>query len=135
MLFRSDDCCLRAGGQIGARLLADVAPELALLDHHGGLETGEREVEVAAVQQRPWQREGRQVSVQAQSQTSEDKQDGEQIKERIIYRERTATRYSRSFTLPLEVDQAGTVAKLEHGVLTLTLPKRSALSAAQITVN
>ncbi len=79
--------------------------------------------------------EGRQVSVQAQSQTSEDKQDGEQIKERIIYRERTATRYSRSFTLPLEVDQAGTVAKLEHGVLTLTLPKRSALSAAQITVN
>jgi HSP20 family molecular chaperone IbpA len=32
------------------------------------------------------------------------------------------------------VDQAESGAKLEHGVLTLTLPKRSARSAAQITV-
>jgi HSP20 family protein len=53
----------------------------------------------------------------------------------VVYRERTATRYARTLTLPAEVDQAGAGAKLEHGVLTLTLPKRGASRAAQISVN
>lgn len=75
--------------------------------------------------------EGRQVTVQAQSQHTEEKQDGE----RIVYRERSAARYARTFTLPVEVDQSEAAAKLDHGVLTLTLPKRSARAAAQITVN
>ena len=74
---------------------------------------------------------GRQVSVQAQSQPAPEAKDGE----RVVYRERAATRYARSFTLRAEVDQAEAVAKLEHGVLTLTLPKRSARSAVQISVN
>jgi HSP20 family protein len=75
--------------------------------------------------------EGRQVTVQAQTQHSEEKKEGE----RVVYRERSASSYARSFTLPAEVDQADAAAKLEHGVLTLTLPKRGARSAAQITVN
>lgn len=75
--------------------------------------------------------EGRQVTVQAQRQRVEERKDDE----RVIYRERTLAGYARSFTLPLEVDQADAVARLEHGVLTLTLPKRSAGSAAHITVN
>ena len=75
--------------------------------------------------------DGRKVSLQAQSQRSEEKKDGE----RVLYRERPATRYARSFTLPVEVDQAESGAKLEHGVLTLTLPKRHLRAAAQITVN
>ena len=75
--------------------------------------------------------EGRQVSVQANSQPAPEAKDGE----RVVYRERAATRYARSFRLRAEVDQAEAVAKLEHGVLTLTLPKRSARSAAQISVN
>lgn len=75
--------------------------------------------------------EGRKVSLQAQSATSDEKKDGE----RVLYRERTAASYSRSFTLPVEVDQAESGAKLEHGVLTLTLPKRHVRAAAQITVN
>jgi HSP20 family molecular chaperone IbpA len=37
--------------------------------------------------------------------------------------------------LPVEVDQQAALAKLDHGVLTLTLPKRGARNAAQITVN
>ena len=74
--------------------------------------------------------DGRQVSVQASSTPAEKKQ-GEQI----VYRERTALRYARSFTLPKEVDQAVANAKLEHGVLTLSLPKRSAQNASHLTVN
>ena len=75
--------------------------------------------------------EGRKVSLQAQSQRSDENKDGE----RVLYRERSATRYARSFTLPVEVDQAESGAKLEDGVLTLTLPKRNVRAAAQITVN
>jgi HSP20 family protein len=79
--------------------------------------------------------EGRVVTVNAQHQQADEKKDGDRIAERLIHRERAATSYSRRFSLPLEVDQADAVAKLEHGVLTLTLPKREARSAAQITIN
>lgn len=75
--------------------------------------------------------EGRQVTVQASTQRVEEKKEGE----RLVYRERATTSYARTFTLPVEVDQVEAGAKLEHGVLTLTLPKRSARSAAQIAVN
>lgn len=75
--------------------------------------------------------EGRQVTVQAGTQVNEQKKDGE----RVVYRERALARYARTLTLPVEVEQAETIAKLEHGVLTLTLPKRSARSAAQIAIN
>lgn len=75
--------------------------------------------------------EGRQVTVQASTQRSEEKKDGE----RVVYRERASTSYARTFTLPVEVDQVEAGAKLDHGVLTLTLPKRSARSAAHITVS
>lgn len=75
--------------------------------------------------------EGRQVTVQAQSQRSDEKKEGE----RVVYRERSATSYARTFTLPLEVDQAESVAKLDQGVLTLTLPKRGVRGAAQVAVN
>jgi HSP20 family protein len=75
--------------------------------------------------------EGRQVTVQAQTERSDERKDGE----RIVYRERAASLYARSFTLPLEVDQAEAQARLDNGVLTLTLPKRGARTAAQITVN
>jgi HSP20 family protein len=75
--------------------------------------------------------EGRQVNVQAQSEKADERREGE----RVVYRERSATAYARSFTLVAEVDQAEAQAKLENGVLTLTLPKRGARSAAQLTVN
>ena len=81
--------------------------------------------------------EGRRVSVQAQHEVAEDAaQDKRQDSgDRIVYRERVATSYSRSFTLPVEVDQAQSQAKLENGVLTLTLPKRDARVPVQVTVN
>lgn len=75
--------------------------------------------------------DGRQVTVQAQSQSTEEKKAGE----RIVYRERSVSSYARTFTLPVEVDQSEANAKLDQGVLTLTLPKRVARSAAQIAVN
>lgn len=75
--------------------------------------------------------EGRQVTVQAHSQRQEDRKEGE----RVVYRERAVSHWARSFTLPVEVDQTEAAARLEHGVLTLTLPKRGARGTAQITVS
>jgi HSP20 family protein len=79
--------------------------------------------------------EGRQVTVQAQARHEDSKRETQAGGERIVYRERAATSYVRTFTLPLEIDQSEAGAKLEHGVLTLTLPKRGARAAAQITVS
>ena len=75
--------------------------------------------------------DGRRVTVQAQGQHQEERKDGE----RVVYRERSVSSYARTFALPAEIDQAESGARLEHGVLTLTLPKRGARNAAQITVS
>lgn len=75
--------------------------------------------------------DGRQVTVQAQAAKTEAPGEGE----RLIYRERSVSAYARSFKLAAEVDQAESGAKLENGVLTLTLSKRSPRSAAQLAVN
>lgn len=55
--------------------------------------------------------------------------------QRVLHRERGASGYARSVMLPEELDDAQSKARLENGVLTLTLPKRSAASASRIQVN
>jgi len=57
-----------------------------------------------------------------------------QATERVILRERAVASFARSFTLPSEIDQAASQARLDNGVLTLTLAKRSP-AATQLTVN
>ena len=75
--------------------------------------------------------DGRRVTVEAQTQKVEEKKEGD----RVVYSERSSASYARSFTLPVEVDQAESAAKMEHGVLTLTLAKRGASKTAQLTVS
>jgi len=54
--------------------------------------------------------------------------------ERTILRERAVASFARSFTLQSEIDQAASQAKLDNGVLTLTLAKRSP-ATTQLAVN
>jgi HSP20 family protein len=75
--------------------------------------------------------DGRRISIDAEQRKAEEKKDGE----RVIYRERTVNRYSRTFTLPQEISQSDSSASLEHGVLTLKLAKRGASTGSQLTVN
>jgi HSP20 family protein len=75
--------------------------------------------------------DGRRVDVSAQSKHEQTKKEGE----RVIYRERSASRFARSFTLPEEVDQDASQAKLDNGVLSLTLAKKRAAASRQLTVN
>lgn len=75
--------------------------------------------------------DGRRISVSAQTQREDAKKDGE----RIIYRERSSQSFSRSFTLPEEVDQDASQAKLDSGVLSLMLAKKRAAAAKHLTIN
>ena len=60
--------------------------------------------------------------------------DAPKAAERVILRERVTASFARSFTLPSEIDQASSQARLDNGVLTLTLARRSPAST-QLTVN
>jgi HSP20 family protein len=75
--------------------------------------------------------DGRRVDVQAQTARHEDRKDGD----RVLYSERAVSSWARSFTLPAEVDQSESSARMDHGVLTLTLAKRGANRATQLTVS
>jgi HSP20 family protein len=55
--------------------------------------------------------------------------------QRVLYRERGTAPYARTVTLPDDVDNTQSQARLENGVLTLTLAKRAAARATQIQVN
>ena len=49
--------------------------------------------------------------------------------------ERTAAKFSRSFTLPYEVDASRVTASMKDGLLTITLPKSEAAKPRQITIS
>ena len=74
--------------------------------------------------------DGAQVTLEA-----EVKREKEASKdERTLHSERVYGKVVRSFTLPLEVDEARAEAKFKDGVLELTLPKKSAAQRKQITI-
>ena len=75
--------------------------------------------------------DGRRVSVEASATKDEEKKEGD----RVVYRERSVSSFARSFTLPVEIDQAESSARIEHGVLTLTLAKRGASTTTQLSVS
>lgn len=49
--------------------------------------------------------------------------------------ERGSSAFSRSFTLPADVDASKVEARLVNGLLTLTLPKLEAAKPKQVTIN
>jgi len=74
--------------------------------------------------------DGAEVTILAESRSEKEDKQGE----RVIHRERTYGAMSRTLTLPQTVDDTRAQAKYENGVLTLTLPKRSAPTSRKITV-
>ena len=88
--------------------------------------------------------DGRRVSIVAEARVAEapaaeataaaETAEAPKSADRVILRERAFASYARSFTLQSEIDQASSQAKLDNGVLTLTLVKRDPV-ATQISVN
>jgi HSP20 family protein len=75
--------------------------------------------------------DGRRVSIEARTSKIDERKQGD----RVIYRERAASSYARSFVLPVELDQQRSSAKLDNGVLKLELAKSRANGVARIAVN
>jgi HSP20 family protein len=75
--------------------------------------------------------EGRRVTLKAEARNVDEPRDGE----RVVWRERSTASFERSFVLPQEVDQATSSARLDKGVLTLTLNKRQPAANSRLTIN
>lgn len=74
--------------------------------------------------------EGRRVTIEGEAKRESAEKEGEHI----VYAERSTRKFSRSFTIPTDVDDTGAQAKLENGVLMLTLPKKEATQVKKLTV-
>jgi HSP20 family protein len=74
--------------------------------------------------------EGPRVTLQAEGRKQSESKDGE----RVLHSERTFTSYARNFELPIEVTDEGAEANFENGVLTLTLPKRVAVTSKRLQI-
>jgi HSP20 family protein len=74
--------------------------------------------------------EGKLVTLEAEVKRNVERKEGEAV----VFAERTTEKFSRSFKLVAEVDDARSIAKLENGVLTLTLPKKEDLRPKHIQV-
>ncbi len=71
------------------------------------------------------------VSIAAEVKKEREVKEGE----RVLKSERYFGRVARSFRLAAEIDLGAAQAKFENGVLRLTLPKKAAPSAKQLTVH
>ncbi|MES3024236.1 MAG: Hsp20/alpha crystallin family protein [Pseudomonadota bacterium] len=74
--------------------------------------------------------DGQRVTLEGESKREDAQREGEQL----VYAERSVRKFTRSFMLPTEVDDAGAQARLEDGVLKLTLPKKQGSEAKRITI-
>lgn len=75
--------------------------------------------------------DGRRVHVETVAAEAAAPTDGS----RMLYRERRAARYARSFSLPAEIDHRQSQARFENGLLTLNLVKRVVEIGGELTVN
>lgn len=74
--------------------------------------------------------DGQRVTLEAEVKRETQRKEGETV----VFAERTVEKFARSFTLASEVDDTRSEARLENGVLTLTLPKKEVLLPKQIVV-
>jgi HSP20 family protein len=70
------------------------------------------------------------VTIEAECRSANEHREGENV----VYSERSASKFLRSFTLPTEVDDAAAQAKLEDGVLHLSLPKKQGTEARRLDI-
>ena len=74
--------------------------------------------------------EHQRVTIEGESRREQEQRAGENL----LYTERGASKFMRSFMLPVEVDEAGAEARMENGILTLTLPKKQGSEATRIAI-
>lgn len=74
--------------------------------------------------------ESQRVTIEAEAKHESEQREGEQV----VYSERSAQKFLRSFSLPADVDDAAAEAHMENGILTLVMPKKQGSAAKKLTV-
>ena len=74
--------------------------------------------------------DGDAVSITAEARVEKEAKEGE----RVLHSERFVGKVSRAFRLAEEIDESRASAKYSDGVLELTLPKKAATAAKQLTI-
>jgi HSP20 family protein len=70
------------------------------------------------------------VMIEAECRTANEQREGENV----VYSERSARKFLRSFMLPTEVDDTAAQARLEDGILRVSLPKKQGTQVHRLTV-
>ncbi len=74
--------------------------------------------------------DGDQISIAAEMRAERDAKEGK----RVVHSERYYGKVARSFRLGQEIDHAKVQARFDNGVLEVSLPKKAAATARQITI-
>ena len=74
--------------------------------------------------------ENQRVTIEGECKREDEQREGENV----VYSERAVHKFMRSFTLPGDVDENAAQARLENGVLKLTLPKKQGAAPTKLTI-
>ncbi len=74
--------------------------------------------------------DNRRITIEGEAKRESAEKEGENI----VFAERSTRKFARTFTLPADVDDAGAQAKLENGILMLSLPKKEPTQAKKLTI-
>ncbi len=112
-----------------AREVGAFSPRIDVVENDSGYQV-EADLPGVAKQDLKVTVDGNRVAIEAEVRRETERKEGETV----MHAERVIRKYSRTFELPHELDDAQAAAKLEHGVLTLTLPKKQAAQSKQLTI-
>ncbi len=80
-------------------------------------------------------KEGLEVTLEGNEITLVGRRESEPIQGETLFRERPTANYRRVFELDPAIDTSKIAARIEQGVVTLTLPKSEAVKPRKITVS
>ena len=75
--------------------------------------------------------DGGTVTISAEIKRESEQKEGD----KVLRSERYYGKLYRGFTLGQDIDEANAKAKFEHGILTLTLPKKAAAAAKKLAID
>jgi HSP20 family protein len=104
-----------------------VAPEVNIFETKDGYVV---EAEMPGVN-----KEGLEITVEGNELTIVGRRNAEQVNGQTLFRERRLTDYRRSFELDPAIDTAKISAKIDQGIVTVTLPKSEKVKPRKITVD
>jgi HSP20 family protein len=104
-----------------------VAPEVNIFETKDGYVV---EAEMPGVN-----KEGLEITVEGNELTIVGHRNAEQVNGQTLFRERRLADYRRSFELDPAIDTSKVAAKIEQGILTVTLPKSEKVKPRKIAVD